>query len=74
VPTFERGNAPLFERGQDGIETPSGLPSDWTEAQTSDACSCLDLEAPTTVTTVVQTVDPTTFTTASTDVVTPIEE
>ncbi|KAH7143252.1 hypothetical protein DER46DRAFT_581526 [Fusarium sp. MPI-SDFR-AT-0072] len=56
------------------LEIPEAIPSDWTEVQTSDICSCLDLEEPTTHTTITETVEPTTFITASTDVVTPIEE
>ncbi|RGP78902.1 hypothetical protein FLONG3_2807 [Fusarium longipes] len=74
VPTIERGNPPLIRREQEEVEVPTGLPADWTEAQTSDLCSCLEFDAPTTVTTVAQTVEPTTFVTASTNVVTPIEE
>ncbi|KLP10089.1 hypothetical protein CEK26_011414 [Fusarium fujikuroi] len=74
VPTIDRGSPHPEKRGQDEIEVPEAIPSDWTEAQTSDICSCLDLEEPTTHTTVTQTVEPTTFITASTDVVTPIEE
>ncbi|KAF4429677.1 hypothetical protein FACUT_9086 [Fusarium acutatum] len=74
VPTIDRGTPHPEKRGQDEIEIPEAIPSDWTEAQTSDICSCLDLEEPTTHTTITQTVEPTTFITASTDVVTPIEE
>ncbi|PCD31323.1 hypothetical protein AU210_010978 [Fusarium oxysporum f. sp. radicis-cucumerinum] len=74
VPTFDRGGPYREKRGQDEIEIPEAIPSDWTEAQTSDICSCLDLEEPTTHTTITETVEPTTFITASTDVVTPIEE
>ncbi|SCO50643.1 uncharacterized protein FFNC_13219 [Fusarium fujikuroi] len=74
VPTIDRGSPHPEKRGQDEIEVPEAIPSDWTEAQTSDICSCLDLEEPTTHTTVTQTVEPTTFITASTDVVTPIDE
>ncbi|KAF4335480.1 hypothetical protein FBEOM_10675 [Fusarium beomiforme] len=74
VPTIDRGENYLEERGQDELEIPAAIPSDWSAAQTSDICSCLDLEAPTTKTTVTHTVAPTTFITASTDVVTPIEE
>ncbi|CZR41631.1 uncharacterized protein FPRO_11220 [Fusarium proliferatum ET1] len=74
VPTIDRGSPHPEKRGQDEIEVPEAIPSDWTEAQTSDICSCLDLEEPTTHTTITQTVEPTTFITASTDVVTPIEE
>ncbi|RKL29939.1 hypothetical protein BFJ72_g11808 [Fusarium proliferatum] len=74
VPTIDRGSPHPEKRSQDEIEVPEAIPSDWTEAQTSDICSCLDLEEPTTHTTITQTVEPTTFITASTDVVTPIEE
>ncbi|SCV57173.1 uncharacterized protein FFB14_15002 [Fusarium fujikuroi] len=74
VPTIDRGSPHPEKRGQDEIEVPEAIPSDWTEAKTSDICSCLDLEEPTTHTTVTQTVEPTTFITASTDVVTPIDE
>ncbi|QPC64296.1 hypothetical protein HYE67_006527 [Fusarium culmorum] len=74
APTFERGNGTPEKRGQNVVDIPLEMSPGWTEAQTSDACLCLDFEAPTTVTTVVQTVEPTTFITASTDVVTPIEE
>ncbi|EWZ31643.1 uncharacterized protein FOBCDRAFT_278523 [Fusarium oxysporum Fo47] len=74
VPTFDRGGPYREKRGQDEIEIPEAIPSDWTEAQTSDICSCLDLEEPTAHTTITETVEPTTFITASTDVVTPIEE
>ncbi|KAF5703308.1 hypothetical protein FMUND_13055 [Fusarium mundagurra] len=73
VPTIERGTPHPEKRGQDAIDVPEAIPSDWTEAQTSDICSCLDIEEPTTHTTI-QTVEPTTFITTSTDVVTPIEE
>ncbi|KAF4943352.1 hypothetical protein FGADI_13477 [Fusarium gaditjirri] len=74
VPTLDRGGSSPEKRGQDELEIPEAIPSDWTEAQTSDICSCLDLEEPTAHTTITQTVEPTTFITASTDVVTPIEE
>ncbi|KAG5753715.1 hypothetical protein H9Q69_002968 [Fusarium xylarioides] len=74
VPTIERGTPHPEKRGQDAIDVPEAIPSDWTEAQTSDICSCLDIQEPTTHTTVTETVEPTTFITASTDVVTPIEE
>ncbi|KAH7237729.1 uncharacterized protein BKA55DRAFT_707446 [Fusarium redolens] len=74
VPTLDSGSANREKRGQDEIEIPEAIPSDWTGAQTSGICSCLDLETPTTHTTITQTVEPTTFITASTDVVTPIEE
>ncbi|SCO88722.1 uncharacterized protein FRV6_12849 [Fusarium oxysporum] len=74
VPTFDRGGPYREKRGQDEIEIPEAIPSDWTEAQTSDICSCLDLEEPTAHTTITETVEPTTFITTSTDVVTPIEE
>ncbi|KAF5529444.1 hypothetical protein FNAPI_13873 [Fusarium napiforme] len=73
VPTIERGTPQPEKRGQDAIDVPEAIPSDWTEAQTSDICSCLDIEEPTTHTTI-QTVEPTTFITTSTDAVTPIEE
>ncbi|KAF5983508.1 hypothetical protein FCOIX_3239 [Fusarium coicis] len=73
VPTIERGTPHPEKRGQDVVEVPEAIPSDWTEAQTSDICSCLDIEEPTTHTTI-QTVEPTTFITTSTDAVTPIEE
>ncbi|PNP81243.1 hypothetical protein FNYG_05275 [Fusarium nygamai] len=73
VPTIERGTPHPEKRGQDAIDVPEAIPSDWTEAQTSDICSCLDIEEPTTHTTI-QTVEPTTFITTSTDAVTPIEE
>ncbi|KAF5600450.1 hypothetical protein FPANT_2406 [Fusarium pseudoanthophilum] len=73
VPTIERGTPHPEKRGQDEVDVPEAIPSDWTEAQTSDICSCLDIEEPTTHTTI-QTVEPTTFITTSTDAVTPIEE
>ncbi|EMT73408.1 hypothetical protein FOC4_g10004780 [Fusarium odoratissimum] len=55
VPTFDRGGPSREKRGQDEIEIPEAIPSDWTEAQTSDICSCLDLEEPTTHTTITET-------------------
>ncbi|KAF5538013.1 gleya adhesin domain-containing protein [Fusarium phyllophilum] len=73
VPTFERGSPHPEKRGLDEVDVPEAIPSDWTEAQASDICSCLDIEEPTTHTTI-QTVEPTTFITTSTDAVTPIEE
>ncbi|KAF5604109.1 hypothetical protein FPCIR_977 [Fusarium pseudocircinatum] len=73
VPTIERGTPHPEKRGQGAIDVPEAIPSDWTEAQTSDICSCLDIEEPTTHTTI-QTIEPTTFITTSTDAVTPIEE
>ncbi|KAM5370078.1 hypothetical protein ACJA88_010148 [Fusarium oxysporum] len=39
VPTFDRGGPYREKRGQDEIEIPEAIPSDWTEAQTSDICS-----------------------------------
>ncbi|CAG7560627.1 unnamed protein product [Fusarium equiseti] len=74
VPTFDSGSGTPSKRGEKKVDIPLGLPRDWTEAQTSKICSCLDFEAPTTTTIITQTVEPTTFITASTDVVTPIEE
>ncbi|KAL4731562.1 hypothetical protein ACLX1H_000535 [Fusarium chlamydosporum] len=74
VPTLDSGSGTPGKRSEGNIEIPAGLPSDWTEAQTSDVCACLNFEAPTTTTVLTQTVEPTTFVTASTDVVTPIEE
>ncbi|CVL05391.1 uncharacterized protein FMAN_10764 [Fusarium mangiferae] len=73
VPTIDRGTPHPEKRGQDAVDVPEAIPSDWTEAQTSDICSCLDIEEPTTHTTI-QTVEPTTFITTSTDAVTPVEE
>ncbi|KAF5613623.1 GLEYA domain protein [Fusarium subglutinans] len=55
VPTIDRGSPHPDKRGQGEIEVPEAIPSDWTEAQTSDICSCLDLEEPTTHTTITET-------------------
>ncbi|KAJ4003164.1 hypothetical protein NW752_011662 [Fusarium irregulare] len=74
VPTFDSGSGTPGKRSDNAVDIPLGLPRDWSEAQTSEICSCLEFEAPTTTTVITQTVEPTTFITASTDVVTPIEE
>ncbi|RBR09152.1 hypothetical protein FVER53590_11689 [Fusarium verticillioides] len=55
VPTIDGGSAQPAKRGQDAIEVPEAIPSDWTEAQTSDICSCLDVEEPTAHATVTET-------------------
>ncbi|RFN51793.1 hypothetical protein FIE12Z_3996 [Fusarium flagelliforme] len=74
APTFDSSSGTPSKRGENNVDVPLALPRDWTDAQTSEICSCLDFEAPTTTTVITQTVEPTTFITASTDVVTPIEE
>ncbi|KAM5342235.1 hypothetical protein ACJ41O_015266 [Fusarium nematophilum] len=78
VATVETAEGPQVtaERRRDEglIEIPAGIPGTWVEAQTSLACSCLSIDAPTTTITVSQTLDPTTLVSASTDVVTPMEE
>ncbi|RBR09635.1 uncharacterized protein FIESC28_09747 [Fusarium coffeatum] len=73
VPTFEPARGALGERGESLEVVPVAFPNEWTEAETSLACECLSLEAPSTTTTIFQTSEPATMVVASTDVVTPIE-
>ncbi|KAM6513947.1 hypothetical protein FALCPG4_015137 [Fusarium falciforme] len=81
VATVETAESPLItaerrsdEGSLDPVGVPAGIPGDWIEAKTSLACSCLSLDAPTTTTTIFQTLEPTTLVSVSTDVVTPIEK